>query len=126
MSRRVAAEELLAFIGQSTGPHTRVRDPSILCSVAARPDHLFMSERIFDSTAERTAALLHAIIRWEPLDMWNTSFCWYAAQFIARTDGADLDMSPLDRMTLTDEIVNRRVDDVPEIAKRLAPFLRTE
>ena len=84
-----------------------------------------MSRQTFDSTPERTAALLHAIIRWEPLDMWNSSFCWYAARLMARTHGAELAMPALDRMILTNDIVDGRADDVPEIAKRLAPFLRT-
>ena len=45
---------------------------------------------------------------------------------MARTDGAELTISALDRMILTSEILGGRVDDVIEIAKRLAPFLRTE
>src|SRR5262249_37433663 len=98
MTRRVEAEELLAFIGESTRPQTRVRDVSILYSAAARPESVIMTKRTFESLPERTAALLHAIIRWEPLDMWNASFGWHAARFIARIDGADLVVSDLDRM----------------------------
>lgn len=51
---------------------------------------------------------------------------WRAARLMADCNGGDLVMSALDRMILTSEILDRRVDDVPEIAKRLAPFLRTD
>jgi death-on-curing protein len=125
MSRRIEAEDLLALIGQSSAPHTRVRDAGILYSAAARPESVLMSKRTYESTSERIAALLHAIMRWAPLDMWNPSFGWYAAELMARTDGAELTISALDRMILTSEILDGRVDDVTEIAKRLAPFLRT-
>ncbi|MFC7276751.1 hypothetical protein ACFQS1_22395 [Paractinoplanes rhizophilus] len=126
MTRRIDAEELLAFTGESTAPYTRVRDAGILYSAAARPHSAIMTRQTYESVPERTAALLHAIIRWEPLDMWNASFGWAAAGFFAETSGADLAMSPLDRMVLTSEILDGRVDDVGEIAKRLAPFMRTE
>jgi len=126
MTRRIEAEDLLPFIGEATGPRTRVRDGSILYSAAARPELVITSKRTFESLPERTAALLRAIIRWEPLDMWNPSFGWYAARFVARIGGAELAMSPLDRMVLTSEILDGRVDEVGEIAKQLAPFIRTE
>jgi death on curing protein len=125
MTQRIDAEDLLAFIGESTAPRTRVRDVSILFSAAARPDSAVVKKRTFESVPEQTAALLHAIIRWEPLDMWNASFGWAAARFFAETSGADLAVSPLDRMILTCEIQDGRMNEVAEIAKRIEPYMRT-
>ena len=124
MTNQLDAEHLLSLIGQSTARHTRVRDSSVLYAAAARPDSTILKIPTFETTAERAAAILHSVIRWEPLDMWNMSFGWSAARSLAGVNGSDLVMPPFDRMTLVDEILDNRVDAVAEIAERIAPFLR--
>lgn len=57
--------------------------------------------------------------------MWNASFGWRAARALIKINGRDLAMSAQDRMILTNEMVDGRIDDVTEIAARLAPFMRT-
>ena len=125
MTGRVDVEDLLLVLGECTSRHTRVRDISILFSATARPESYAFNKQTFETVPERAAALLHSIVRWEPLDMWNASLGWRAARLMAKHNGSSLTMSPLDQMTLTSEIIDRRVDDVSEIAKQLEPFLRT-
>jgi death on curing protein len=123
----VEVEDLLLVLGECTPAHTRVRDVSILYSAAARPESVVLDRETFETVPERAAALLHAVVRWEPLDMWNASLGWRAARLMAERNGGRLKMSPLDQMELINAITGRQVDDVPEIAKLLAPFfVRTE
>jgi death-on-curing protein len=125
MIGRLDAEDLLLVLGESTGPQTRVRDPSILCSSAFRPNARIVGKPVFDDLPSHAAALLHSITRWEPLDMWNASFGWRAIRTLVKINGGELQMSAQDRMILTNEIVDGRIDDVAEIADRLVPFLHT-
>jgi death-on-curing protein len=117
------AEDLLLVIGESTGPQTRVRDGGILCAAAARPEAVLAGKRVYAAMSWRAAALLHSIVRWEPLDMWNASFGWRAVVALVGVSGGQLMMPGKDRMVLTDDIVQGALDDVEDIAKRLAPFL---
>ncbi|NMO54415.1 hypothetical protein HH310_24930 [Actinoplanes sp. TBRC 11911] len=126
MTYRVDAEDLLLVLGECTSARTKVQDVSILYSATARPESIVLDQRTFVTVPERAAALLDAIIRWEPLDMWNASLGWRAAGLIAQRSGGTLKISALEQMILTSDILDRRVSGVPEIAKRLAPFLRME
>jgi death-on-curing protein len=119
---QVDAEDLLLVLGECTSPRTRVRDPSILYSATARPESVVLGNETFETVPERAAALLHAVVRWEPLDMWNASLGWRAARLVADRNGSELKMSALDQMELTNAILRRRLDDVPEIARLIAPF----
>lgn len=125
MTDQLDAEDLLLVLGESTGPQTRVRDASILYSSAIRPGAAIVGRPVFSDLPSYAAALLHSINRWEPLEMWNASFGWRATRALVKVNGGDLAMSAQDRMILTNDIVDRRVDQVAEIAERLAPFLRT-
>jgi death-on-curing protein len=121
--RNFDAEDLLLVIGESTGPQTRVRDGGILCAAATRPEAVLAGRRVYAAMSLRAAALLHSIVRWEPLDMWNASFGWRAVVAFVGVSGGQLMMTGKDRMVLTDDIVQGALDEVEDIAKRLAPFL---
>jgi death on curing protein len=83
-----------------------------------------MNEQIYRDLPSRAAALLHSITRWEPLEMWNGGLGWRATNVLAQLNGAELEMPWKDRMILTAEITDGRVDSVADIAAFLAPFLR--
>jgi death-on-curing protein len=119
----IDAEDLLLLLGESTGPQTRVRDGGILYAAAARPGARLASERVYIALSWRAAALLHSVVRWEPLDMWNASFGWRAVAALVGANGSRLSMSAKERMILTDEIADGAIDSVEEIASRLAPCL---
>ena len=119
----IDAEDLLLVLGESTGPHTRVRDGGILYAAAARPEAKLAGDPVNAVVSWRAAALLHSIVRWKPLDMWNASFGWRAVVALLGVSGGQLMMPGKDRMVLTDEIVDGVLDDVEDIASRLDPFV---
>jgi death-on-curing protein len=117
-------EDLLLVLGESTGPETRVRDGSILCASAQRPEAVILGHVVLNDLASRAGALLHSITLWEPLDMWNASFAWRATRALIKVNACDLEMSHRDRMALTTDLISRELEDVEDIAGRLKPFMR--
>ena len=117
-------EDLLTLLGESTASCTRVRDGGTLVAAASRPHAVLAGELCYRNAVVQAASLLHAIIVWEPLDLWNSGLAWTAARvFLERCD-LPLAMPPKDRMELTDDIATGQVTDVREIAARLTPYLR--
>jgi death-on-curing protein len=121
--KSIDAEGLLLLIGESTGPQTRVRDAGILVASAVRPGARLAEKMVYRGLSWRLAALLHSILRWKPLDMWNASFGWRAVAVLARVNGCEFTAPAKERMIITDEISDGSLDDVGEIAARLDPYL---
>ena len=117
------AEDLLLLLAGSTGPQTKVRDGGILHAAAARPHAALLSGRIYPTSLDRAAALLHGIILWRPLDLWNAGLAWTAADILLERAGLLLAMPAKDRMALTDALLSGELDAVEEIALRLSPYL---
>jgi hypothetical protein len=116
-------EDLLPLLSFSTASHTRVRDGGTLVAAAHRPHAVLVKEPCYSTAALQAASLLHAIMVWQPLDLWNNSLAWAAAEVLLTRSGLPLAMPPKDRMELTVDITSGSVCDVPEIASRLEPFL---
>ncbi|MBB5829833.1 hypothetical protein [Micromonospora carbonacea] len=117
------AEDLLLLLSGSTASRTIVRDGGILFAAAARPHAHLLDGRVYPTPIDRAAALLHAIMVWRPLDMWNASLGWMAADVCLERSGLVLDMPAKERMALTDAMASGEVDSVDEIALRLSPYL---
>ncbi|MFF3857081.1 hypothetical protein [Micromonospora sp. NPDC002575] len=116
-------EDLLILLSEHTGPQSRVRDPGILVAAAARPHARMLGRAVYPTVLDRSAALLHGVMMWRPLDMWNAGLAWAAMRvFIARS-GLVLNMPAKERMALTDAMASGEVDSVDEIALRLSPYL---
>jgi death-on-curing protein len=118
------ATHLLMFLAQATGPGSRVRDAGILVAVADRPHAVLLDRVAYPTVLEQAAALLHGILIWRPLDLWNTGLGWAAAFGLLTRSGFDLEISAWEQMVMSDEITSGALDDIAEIAIRLAPFLR--
>ena len=117
-------EDLLTLMSESTASHTRVRDSGTLVAAACRPHAVLTGQPCYRNAVVQAAALLHAIIVWQPLDLWNSGLAWAAARALLERCDLPLAMPPKDRMELTDDIATGHVIDVPEITARLAPYLR--
>jgi death-on-curing protein len=115
----------LHLLAQATGPGSHVRDAGILVAVASRPHARILDSVVYPTLLEQSAALLHGIVVWRPLTLWNAGLAWTAAFAMLTRNGFDLAISAWEQMTITDEISSGALDDVPDIALRLAPFLRT-
>ena len=120
----VDAEDLLAMLGEHVGSFPRVRDGGILYAAAARPQAMLVGVTIYPTALLQSAALLHAMIRWRPLDLWNASLGWAGADSHLDARVLDLAMPAKDRMELTEQIAGGEVDSVDKLTLRLAPYQR--
>ncbi|MFI6267434.1 hypothetical protein [Micromonospora zamorensis] len=100
-----------------------MRDAGILVAAAARPHARLVGRAVYPTVLDKSAALLHGLMMWRPLDVWNAGLGWAAMRvFLGRT-GFVLDMPAKERMALTDALVSGEVDSVDELALRLSPYL---
>jgi len=118
------AVDLLQLLGQATGPGSNVRDAGILVAAALRPNAALLSAVTYPTLLEKSAALLHAIVVWRPLQLWNAGLAWAAALGMLMRNGFDLEISAWEQMVITDEIASGRLDEVTDIVARLTPYLR--
>jgi death-on-curing protein len=118
------AVELLHLPAPATGPDSRVRDAGILVAAALRPHAVILDSVVYASLLEKSAALLHSILVWRPLQMWNAGLAWAAALGLLIRNGFDLAISAWEQMVITQEIDAGDLDDVRDIAARLQPHLR--
>jgi death-on-curing protein len=122
MARRVYEEDA-EFLAEHTGSNTRVRDPGILCAAAARMQARILGESIYPTPLDQAGALLHAIVCWRPLDLWNAGLGWAAVRVHLGLRGLALAMPAKERMALTDALASGELDAVDEVALRLSPYL---
>ena len=118
------AADLLQLLGPSTGPGSNVRDAGILIAAATRPNAALLSTATYPTLLEKSAALLHAVLVWRPLQLWNAGLAWAAAFGLLMRKGLDLEISAWEQMVITDEIAGGELDEVADIVARLAPYLR--
>ncbi|MBU2663563.1 hypothetical protein KOI35_08600 [Actinoplanes bogorensis] len=118
------AIDLLHLLAESTGHDSGVRDAGILVAVATRPHVEMLGTVVYATPLKRSAALLHGTVAWRPLHLWNSGLGWGATFMTLARQGFDLDITPWQQMTITDEIMQGELDDIDAVADRLAPFLR--
>ncbi|WP_229399095.1 type II toxin-antitoxin system death-on-curing family toxin [Micromonospora okii] len=116
-------EDLLTLLAEYTGPQSRVRDAGILVAAAARPHARMMNRAAYPTVLDKAAALLHGLMMWRPLDMWNAGLAWAAMRVFLQRDGLTFTMPAKERMGLTDALTSGEVDSVDELALRLSPYL---
>ncbi|WP_433372505.1 hypothetical protein ACQPZX_49600 [Actinoplanes sp. CA-142083] len=117
--------DLLELLGQATGPGSNVRDGGILVAAAVRPNAAILNRLVYPTLLEKSAALLHAILVWRPLQLWNAGLAWAATLGMLMRNGLDLEISAWEQMVITDEITSGALDNVTDIVARLRPYLRT-
>src|SRR4051812_34178960 len=97
-------EDLLALMSVSTGAYTRVRDAGTLVAAACRPHAVLTGHRAYSDPIGQAASLLHAIIVWQPLEIWNSGLAWASARMLLERNNLALAMPAKERMELTDDI----------------------
>jgi len=117
------AEDLRTLLAEWTGPESRVRDAGILVAAAARPHARLVGRAVYPTVLDKAAALLHGLMMWRPLDVWNAGLGWAAMRVFLNRAGFVLTMPAKERMTLTDALVSGEVDSVDELVLRLSPYL---
>lgn len=117
------AEDLLVLLAEHTGPQSRVRDAGILVAAAARPHARLVGRQVYPTVLDRAAALLHGLMMWRPLDVWNAGLAWAAMMIFLQRSGFRLNMPAKDRMALTEALTTGEVDSTEELVLRLSPYL---
>lgn len=117
------AEDLLTLLAEHTGPRSQVRDAGILVAATARPHARLLGRPAYPTALEKAAALLHGLMIWRPLDLWNAGLAWAATRIFLTRSGLRLSMPAKERMALTDALTSGEVDSVEELALRLSPYL---
>jgi death on curing protein len=123
MSEWPDGEALLSLLSISTGPHTRVRDCGTLVAAAHRPHAILTSGPCYPDPVDQAAALLHAILMWEPLDFWNSGLAWAALRTFFIKEDIPFGMPAKDRMELNYDITSGDLTSVRDIAARLRPYM---
>lgn len=83
----------------------------------------YLDRQVYPTVLDKSAALLHGLMTWRPLDVWNAGLGWAAMRVFLARAGFVLDMPAKERMALTDALVSGEVDSVDELALRLSPYL---
>ncbi|SCF43397.1 hypothetical protein [Micromonospora mirobrigensis] len=117
------AEDLLTLLAEHTGPRSQVRDAGILVAAAGRPHARLIGRAAYPTALDKAAALLHGLMIWRPLDLWNAGLAWAATQVFLSRHGLRLSMPAKERMALTEALTSGEVDSVEELALRLSPYL---
>jgi death on curing protein len=117
------AEDLLRLLAEHTGAQARVRDGGILVAVAARHRARLVGTAIYPTAVDQAAALLHGIVAWRPLDLWNGRLGWGAVDTHLEWRGLVLNMPTIERIQLTDDLMTGSVDSVEEAMLRIAPYV---
>lgn len=115
----LAAEDLLHIATRAIGSPPEVRDAGLLASAAARPAASAFGDA-YPTTHEKAAALLHSLARNHPLVDGNKRLALAATLVFLRVNGERLALTEDEAYDLTVAVATGDLQDVPEIARRLA------
>ncbi|BCJ59446.1 type II toxin-antitoxin system death-on-curing family toxin [Micromonospora endophytica] len=100
-----------------------MRDAGILVAAATRPHAHLVGRAVYPTALDKAAALLHGLMMWRPLDLWNAGLAWAAMRVFLSRSGLTFSMPAKERMALTDALTSGEVNSVEELAVRLSPYL---
>lgn len=116
--RYLDVEALLALADLAVGAPAQVRDLGLLSSAAARPQSGFGDFEAYPSLFDKTAALLHSLVRNHALVDGNKRLGWTAAVVFCDINGTWIEAPDDDAYDLVIAVAEGRMD-VPEIAQSL-------
>jgi len=90
VTEHLAVDELLIAAGHTGGGHPRVRDPGALAAAAARPQTTMFGLDAYLTLQAKAAALLHSIVRNDPMVDGNKGLGWLATVAFLEINGYEL------------------------------------
>jgi death-on-curing protein len=114
-------EDLLVIAGIATGGPVLVRDHGLLASALARPRTTVFGEDAYPGLLDKAAALMHSLAGNHALVDGNKRLAWLAGYTFLRLNGVDLRTDDAQVVELVIAVADGSLDEVSEIAKRLAP-----
>jgi death-on-curing protein len=123
VTQYLTVEQALRIARVAVGGPTHVRDVGLLESAVHRPRTSVMGHDAYPDLLTKAAALLHSLARNHPLVDGNERLAWLATYvFLAKNDVV-LDPNDDDAYDLVVAVAAGTVDDVAEIAEKLASFV---
>ena len=123
MTRYLTTEQALRIARQASGGPVEVRDVGLLDAAVHRPRASVLGHDAYPDLLTKAAALLHSLARNHPLVDGNKRLAWLATYvFLAKNDVV-LDPTDDDAYGLVVVVAAGDLDDVTQIARRLAGWV---
>jgi death on curing protein len=122
VTRYLTVEQALRIARASVGGPIEVRDVGLLESAVNRPRASVFGHDAYPDLLTKAGALLHSLARNHPLVDGNKRLAWLATWVFLAKNGAILDPDDDAAYELVVDVAAGVIDDVEEIAARLASF----
>jgi len=123
VTRYLTVEQALRIARVAVGGPIHVRDVGLLEAAVHRPRTSVLGHDAYPDLLTKGAALLHSLARNHPLVDGNKRLAWLATYvFLAKNDIV-LDPSDDEAYDLVVAVAAGEIDDVADIAARLASFV---
>lgn len=122
MTEYLDLDDLLAAAGAGLGHPALVRDIGLLQASAARPQATAFGEDAYPTLDLKAAALLHSLVTGHPLVDGNKRLGWVAVRLFYGLNGEDIRPTSDEAFDLVVEIADGSLNDVADIAQRLATW----
>jgi death on curing protein len=123
VTRYLTLEDVLRFLESALGEEPRVRDFGLLEAALSRPATTVLGEDAYPTVPVKAAAMLHSLCRNHPLVDGNKRLAWAATAVFLVLDGHPprRDQDAVFRLVM--DVAGGELDDVGEIASRIAALL---
>jgi death on curing protein len=120
VTRYLTTEQVLRIARRAVGGPVEVRDLGLLDAAVHRPRASVLGRDAYPDLMTKAIALLHSLARNHPLVDGNKRLAWLATYVFLAKNGVELDPSDDDAYELVVAVAAGELDDVEEIARRLA------
>jgi death on curing protein len=123
VTRCLTTEQALRIARQAADGPVEIRDVGLLDAAVHRPRASVLGHDAYPDLLTKAAALLHSLARHHSLVEGNTRLAWLATYvFLAKSDVV-LDPPDDDAYELVVAVAASELDDVTQIARRLAGWV---
>jgi death-on-curing protein len=112
--------DLFRIAEAAIGSSPSVRNPGLLGSAATRPQAAVNGKENYPTVHTKAAALLHALLRNNPLADGNEQLAWAATAVFLEVNGEPATLDQADAVNLVTSVADGSLDDLYVIADRLA------
>ena len=111
--------DLFRIAEAAIGSPPTVRNPGLMGSAATRPQAVVNGQESYATVHRKAAALLHALLRTNPLAGGNQQLAWAATAVFLDVNGEPATLAQRDAVDLVTGVADRSIDDIDVIAARL-------
>jgi death-on-curing protein len=123
VTRYLTTEQAIRIARRATGAPVEVRDVGLLDAAVHRPRASVLGRDAYPDLLTKAAALLHSLARNHPLLDGNKRLAWLATYVFLAKNEVVLDPSDDEAYDLVVAVAAGEIDDVKEIARRLARWV---